>query len=57
MRQIGELVVHSLMGTTRAEVLVVAPGTSCRHPIKDATGRLALHLVEVLHAAMHATAP
>jgi Fe-S oxidoreductase len=31
--------------------LVVAPGTSCRHQIRDLTGRVALHPVEVLHHA------
>ena len=30
------------------EALVVATGTSCRHQIKDLTGRRALHPVEVL---------
>jgi hypothetical protein len=28
--------------------LIVAPGTSCRHQIKDGTGRKALHPVEVM---------
>jgi Fe-S oxidoreductase len=31
---------------------VLAPGTSCRHQIRDATGRLALHPVEVLAARL-----
>jgi FAD/FMN-containing dehydrogenase/Fe-S oxidoreductase len=30
------------------EVMVVAPGTSCRHQIKDLAGRRALHPLEVL---------
>jgi Fe-S oxidoreductase len=33
-------------------VLIAAPGTSCRHQIKDGTGRTALHPVEILHAAL-----
>jgi FAD/FMN-containing dehydrogenase/Fe-S oxidoreductase len=33
------------------EAVVVAPGTSCRHQIKDLAGRLALHPLEVLAAA------
>jgi FAD/FMN-containing dehydrogenase/Fe-S oxidoreductase len=34
------------------DALVVAPGTSCRHQIKDVTGRRALHPLEVLDAAL-----
>jgi Fe-S oxidoreductase len=34
------------------EALVVAPGTSCRHQIKDLAGRRALHPLEVLAAAL-----
>jgi Fe-S oxidoreductase len=34
------------------EALVVAPGTSCRHQIKDLTGRRALHPLEVLESCM-----
>jgi Fe-S oxidoreductase len=33
-------------------VLIAAPGTSCRHQIKDGTGRTALHPLEILHAAL-----
>jgi Fe-S oxidoreductase len=51
-QQIGELVLFPAVRATPAEVLVAAPGTSCRHQIKDATGRLALHPVEILHAAL-----
>jgi Fe-S oxidoreductase len=48
--KIGELV---LFPAVRADdTLVAAPGTSCRHQIKDGTGRTALHPVEVLHAAL-----
>jgi Fe-S oxidoreductase len=35
-----------------ADTLIAAPGTSCRHQIKDATGRIALHPAEILHAAL-----
>jgi FAD/FMN-containing dehydrogenase/Fe-S oxidoreductase len=34
------------------DALVVAPGTSCRHQIKDLTGRKALHPMEVLRSAL-----
>jgi Fe-S oxidoreductase len=34
------------------ETDLVAPGTSCRHQIKDLDGRRALHPVEVLASAL-----
>jgi Fe-S oxidoreductase len=33
-------------------VIIAAPGTSCRHQIKDGCGRKALHPVEVLYEAL-----
>ena len=51
-RQIGELVLLPAVRSAPADVLIAAPGTSCRHQIKDATGRIALHPVEILHAAL-----
>jgi len=51
-QQIGELVLFPAVRATPADTLVAAPGTSCRHQIKDGTGRLALHPVEILHAAL-----
>jgi Fe-S oxidoreductase len=50
--QMAEL---SLLPAVRAagpEVVVVADGTSCRHQIRDGSGRLALHVAELLHAAL-----
>jgi Fe-S oxidoreductase len=35
-----------------ADTLIAAPGTSCRHQIKDGTGRVALHPAEILHDAL-----
>jgi hypothetical protein len=35
-----------------ADVVIAAPGTSCRHQIKDGTGRTALHPAEILHACL-----
>ncbi len=32
--------------------MVVATGTSCRHQIRDLTGRIALHPLEVLAASL-----
>ena len=51
-QQIGELVLFPAVRAASADTLVAAPGTSCRHQIKDATGRIALHPVEILHAAL-----
>jgi FAD/FMN-containing dehydrogenase/Fe-S oxidoreductase len=51
-QQIGELVLFPAVRTAPADTLIAAPGTSCRHQIKDGTGRAALHPVEILHAAL-----
>ncbi len=51
-QQIGELVLFPAVRAAAADTLVAAPGTSCRHQIKDGTGRVALHPVEILHAAL-----
>jgi FAD/FMN-containing dehydrogenase/Fe-S oxidoreductase len=53
--QIGELVLLPAVRAAGPEVLLAAPGTSCRHQIKDGTGREASHPVEILHAALVAT--
>jgi len=50
--QIGELVLFPAVRGTAEDVIIAAPGTSCRHQIKDGTGRTALHTLEVLHAAL-----
>ena len=49
--QIGELVLFPAVRSAGPEMLIAAPGTSCRHQILDGTGRHALHPVEILHAA------
>jgi len=50
--QIGGLVLFPAVRETPPETLIAAPGTSCRHQIKDGTSREALHPVEILHAAL-----
>ncbi len=50
--QIGELVLFPTVRQQPENVIVVASGTSCRHQIKDGTGRHALHAVEVLWEAI-----
>ena len=54
--QIGELVLFPAVRGAADDVIIAAPGTSCRHQIKDGTGRTALHPVEVVHAALAARA-
>ena len=50
--KIGELVLLPLVRKQPSEVIIAAPGTSCRHQIKDGTGRKALHPVEILWDAL-----
>ncbi len=51
-QQIGELVLFPAVRAAGPETIIAAPGTSCRHQIKDGTGRRALHPVEILHEAL-----
>ncbi len=50
--QVGELVLFPAVRNAAADTLIAAPGTSCRHQVKDGTGKIALHPVEILHAAL-----
>ena len=50
--QVGELVLFPTVRKQTPEVLIAAPGTSCRHQIKDGTGRIAQHPVEILYEAL-----
>ncbi|MBN2174069.1 MAG: FAD-binding protein [Bacteroidales bacterium] len=50
--KVGELVLFPEIRKTGEETIIVAPGTSCRHQIKDGTGRKALHPIEVLFDAL-----
>ncbi|HCL84541.1 MAG TPA: FAD-binding oxidoreductase [Chitinophagaceae bacterium] len=50
--QIGELVLLPAVRQQPEEVIIAAPGTSCRHQIKDGSGRRALHPVEILYDAL-----
>jgi len=49
---VGELVLLPTVRQQPADVIIAAPGTSCRHQIKDGTGRQALHTLEVLWDAL-----
>lgn len=50
--KIGELVLFPTVRASAEEVIIAAPGTSCRHQIKDGTNRKALHPVEVVWGAV-----
>jgi len=51
-QQIGELVLLPAVRRQEEGTIIAAPGTSCRHQIKDGTGRVAKHPVEVLFEAL-----
>lgn len=50
--KIGEMVLFPAVRAATETTVVAAPGTSCRHQIKDGTGKKALHPVEVLFEAL-----
>jgi FAD/FMN-containing dehydrogenase/Fe-S oxidoreductase len=50
--RIGEMVLFPEVRNAEKDTVIAAPGTSCRHQIKDGTGRTALHPVEILYAAL-----
>jgi Fe-S oxidoreductase len=55
-QQIGELVLFPTVRKQGPNVIICAPGTSCRHQIKDGTGRTALHPVQILLQALRSPA-
>jgi len=50
--KVGELVLFPAIRNLQDDVLVAAPGTSCRHQIKDGTNKETLHPVEILWDAL-----
>jgi FAD/FMN-containing dehydrogenase/Fe-S oxidoreductase len=50
--KVGELVLFPAVREASKETIIAAPGTSCRHQIKDGTQRTALHPVEILYDAV-----
>jgi Fe-S oxidoreductase len=50
--QIGELVLFPAVREQEQDTIIAAPGTSCRHQIKDGTGKKAMHTIEVLYQAL-----
>lgn len=51
--KVGELVLFPAIRNSDADTIIAAPGTSCRHQIKDGTERTAFHPVEVLYNALN----
>jgi FAD/FMN-containing dehydrogenase/Fe-S oxidoreductase len=52
--RIGELALLPAVRTAGEQTMIVAPGTSCRQQILHGTGRVALHPIEVMAAALDA---
>ncbi|MGZ5246371.1 MAG: (Fe-S)-binding protein [Flavitalea sp.] len=50
--KIGELVLFPAVRSADNDTIIAAPGTSCRHQIKDGTGVKAKHTVEILYEAL-----
>ncbi len=50
--KIGGLVLFPAVRNSHASDIIAASGTSCRHQIKDGTGRTAKHTAEILYDAL-----
>jgi len=50
--KVGELVLFPAVRKASAEKIIAAPGTSCRHQIKDGTGKIALHPIQIMFNAL-----
>ncbi|HNW89268.1 MAG TPA: FAD-linked oxidase C-terminal domain-containing protein [Bacteroidales bacterium] len=50
--KIGEMILFPAVKKAGSEIIISAPGTSCRQQIKDGTGKTAFHPVEVLFNAL-----
>jgi FAD/FMN-containing dehydrogenase/Fe-S oxidoreductase len=50
--KVGELILFPEVRNSSENVQIVAPGTSCRHHIKEGTGRTAVHPAIVLYNAL-----
>ncbi|HLP73851.1 MAG TPA: FAD-linked oxidase C-terminal domain-containing protein [Bacteroidales bacterium] len=50
--KIGEMILFPEVRKASAETIIAAPGTSCRHHIKDGTGRTAVHPAVVMWEAL-----
>ena len=52
--KVGELVLFPEVRNSSENILIAAPGTSCRHHIKEGTGRTAIHPAIILYGALKA---
>ena len=52
---VGELVLFPAVRKCAAEVVIAAPGTSCRHQIHDGTGRKASHPLQFMRDSLAAS--
>jgi FAD/FMN-containing dehydrogenase/Fe-S oxidoreductase len=50
--KVGELVLFPAIRNENEDILICAPGTSCRHQIFDGTKRNVLHPVEIIYDAL-----
>lgn len=50
--KVGELVLFPAVREADDKAIISAPGTSCRHQIKDGTGKTASHPVQILYNAL-----
>ncbi len=50
--KIGEMVLLPSVRQAKSSTIIAASGTSCRHQIKDGTGKEARHPVEILYEAL-----
>ena len=50
--KVGELVLFPAVRKAPKETIIAAPGTSCRHQIKDGTDRDAKHPIEIMYDAL-----
>ncbi len=50
--KVGELVLFPAVRNAANDCIIAAPGTSCRHQIKDGTGLKSMHPVEILYEAL-----
>jgi FAD/FMN-containing dehydrogenase/Fe-S oxidoreductase len=51
---IGNMVLFPSIKASKSSSIIAAPGTSCRHQIKDGTQKVALHPIEILYHALKA---
>lgn len=50
--KVGELVLFPEIRKSSGSTIIAASGTSCRHQIKDGTGRVSLHPIEIMWDAL-----